>query len=171
MGANVVKLVSPERAGTEISEGSEPDDFWTLLGGKGEYTTDTSVSDAPSLCARLFHCSITPPSTKLDVDEVHNFTQEDLNEDDVMVLDTGDDEIFIWIGKGASPEEKKNSMKMSDDYIKSHHEKTGGNAVSISIVIKQGEEPESFRVLFPSWNESHWAELKSLEDELNANVE
>lgn len=31
-----------------------------------------------------------------------------------MVLDTGDDEIFIWIGKGASPQEKKDSNKMAD---------------------------------------------------------
>jgi len=39
---------------------------------------------------------------------------KDLNEDDVMVLDTGDDEIFIWVGKGASPEEKKHSNTMAD---------------------------------------------------------
>lgn len=31
-----------------------------------------------------------------------------------MVLDTGDDEIFIWVGKGATPEERKHSLDMSD---------------------------------------------------------
>lgn len=31
-----------------------------------------------------------------------------------MVLDTGDDEIFIWVGKGATPDEKKHSNTMAD---------------------------------------------------------
>jgi hypothetical protein len=43
-----------------------------------------------------------------------------LNEDDVMVLDTGADEIFIWVGKGASPEEKKLSNSMADVRLKCH---------------------------------------------------
>ncbi|CAG7818770.1 unnamed protein product, partial [Allacma fusca] len=84
------------------------------------------------------------------------FDQDDLNEDDVMVLDTGADEIFIWLGKGASQDERKHSMSMSDEYIKSQHERTGGNAVSVSIIVKQGEEPDSFKTLFPSWNDNMW---------------
>ncbi len=108
-------MVSPDRTAVKVVEGKEPDEFWKLLGGKGSYTRDVEeVADTPTLSARLFHCAILPPSTKLGVDEVFNFEQEDLNEDDVMVLDTGDDEIFIWIGKGASPEEKKGANKMAD---------------------------------------------------------
>jgi len=100
-----------------------------------------------------------------------------------MVLDTGVDEIFIWIGKGASPEEKKLSNSMADvsiviqiscingfvvhsfqinlqiflqEYIKNNHQRSGGNAVTISIVVKQGDEPDSFKTLFPGWNDDHW---------------
>ncbi|ODM95069.1 Gelsolin, cytoplasmic [Orchesella cincta] len=164
MGRNVDKLVSPDRVATVVAEGSEPEEFWKLLGGKGPYNKEEYERDTPSLEATLFHCSINPPSTKLNVEEINNFTQDDLNEDDVMVLDTGADEIFIWIGKGASPEEKKASNTMTDDYIRQTHQRASGNAVTISIVVKQGEEPESFKVLFPTWNEKHWDEMKSLED-------
>ena len=114
MAKRVDKIVSPDRDAKVINEGSEPDEFWKLLGGKAKYTTDTAEEDNPALSARLFHCSIEPPSTKLRVDEIFEFTQDDLNEDDVMVLDTGADEIFIWLGKHASPEERKQSMSMSD---------------------------------------------------------
>jgi len=31
-----------------------------------------------------------------------------------MILDTGDDEIFIWVGSGATPEEKKGATSMSE---------------------------------------------------------
>ena len=114
MAKNVDAIVSPGRDAVVVKEGSEPKEFWALLGGKTEYTRDTSVADSPQLSARLFHCSITPPSTVLHTDEIFEFEQDDLNEDDVMVLDTGSDEIFFWLGKYASKEEKSHSMSMSD---------------------------------------------------------
>lgn len=76
MGKTVDKLVSPGREAIEVQEGSEPDQFWKLLGGKGDYNKEEYSADTPSLQARLFHCSINPPSTKLNVEEIHNFTQE-----------------------------------------------------------------------------------------------
>lgn len=76
MGKTVDKLVSPDRDAIVVAEGSEPEEFWKLLGGKGDYNKEEYTSETPSLEARLFHCSITPPSTKLDTEEIHNFTQE-----------------------------------------------------------------------------------------------
>lgn len=76
MGDKVDKVVSPDRNAIKVKEGAEPDEFWKLLGGKGAYTKDDSVADTPALAARLFHCSITPPSTKLEVEEVFNFAQD-----------------------------------------------------------------------------------------------
>lgn len=76
MGKTVDKLVSPDRNAIIVQEGSEPEEFWKLLGGKGDYNKEENTGDTPSLQARLFHCSITPPNTKLDVEEIHNFTQD-----------------------------------------------------------------------------------------------
>jgi len=56
-----------------------------------------------------------------------------LNEDDVMVLDTGDDEIFIWVGKGATPEERKGSLKMADVGYAFCHTFSCANAMAENI--------------------------------------
>ncbi len=76
MSKNVDNIVSPDREGIVVNEGSEPAKLWEMLGGKVEYNKDPFQGDSPNLAARLFHCSITPPSTTLDVDEVYNFSQE-----------------------------------------------------------------------------------------------
>lgn len=60
----------------------------------------------------MFHCRILAGRLKLIVTEISEFCQEDMNEDDVMVLDGGD-EIYVWIGNTASPEEKQQSLEMA----------------------------------------------------------
>lgn len=41
-----------------------------------------------------------------------NFVQ-DLDEDDIMVLDSGD-EIYVWVGNKSSSEERQLGMKMAE---------------------------------------------------------
>merc|ERR1711879_834129 len=42
-----------------------------------------------------------------------------LNSDDVMMLDCGD-EVFLWIGRGASTSEGRSAMRIAMDYLKSN---------------------------------------------------
>lgn len=113
-----------------IEEGSEPSEFWEELHGEGEY--DRSVNDlgAPLLEPRLFHCQLVAWRTK--VEEVREFKQtvsdlrafwltitscnikifQDLDVDDVMLLDAGD-EIYMWVGSGASVEENAKILQMA----------------------------------------------------------
>jgi gelsolin len=66
---------------------------------------------APFLEPRLFHCTIRS-NGKFKVEEISNFEQDDLDPDDIMVLDGGD-EVYVWIGQGSTDEEKAKSNEMA----------------------------------------------------------
>lgn len=51
--------------------------------------------------------------------KVFDFTQEDLDEDDVMMLDTWS-QLFIWIGENANKEEKEQSAVIAYEYLIKH---------------------------------------------------
>nr|CAD7440176.1 unnamed protein product [Timema bartmani] len=110
-GANAVSLVSPDTEATNVTEGEEPEEFWSALGGQGSYKTARD-NGTPLLGPRLFHCWVSAAG-KLRVEEVDDYKQEDLNEDDIMVLDSGD-EIYVWVGSLSTPEERQLGFKMAE---------------------------------------------------------
>ena len=70
-----------------LSEGSEPPRFWVPLGGKVPYANSVQLqNDDKEHEARLFECSNASGSFRCD--QIVNFDQNDLDEDDVMLLDT-----------------------------------------------------------------------------------
>ena len=69
------------------------------------FTWQHEIAEYP---ARLFLCSNADGT--FEVEEMFNFTQQDMEDDDVMILDTHDN-IFVWIGYKANPIEKKEAMK------------------------------------------------------------
>lgn len=147
---NSVKLVSPDNEVLCINEGEELEDFWSALGGKGPYesSSDSALMQIP----RLFHCSISATG-KLRKEEIYNFKQEDLDEDDVMVLDSGD-EIYVWVGVKSTEEEHKLGKRMAEECSKSR--RTSRESDSNIFIIKQGIEPESFKMFFPGWIDNYW---------------
>lgn len=66
---------------------------------------------APFLEPRLFHCQIRT-NGRFRVEEIANFAQDDLDPDDIMVLDGGD-EVYVWVGTGSTEEEKAKSIDMA----------------------------------------------------------
>ncbi|GFX69527.1 gelsolin, cytoplasmic [Trichonephila clavipes] len=158
MGRKLIEFASPGREVIEIKEEEEPEEFWSALGGKTEYPKSRELPSRPFLQPRLF--KVSDQSGKVKMEEICNFTQEDLSEDDVMVLDCGD-AIYVWIGQGASQEEKEASLKMTEDFV--HGDPTDrhpGNTVIITV--KQGAEPEAFKSYFGEWNAELWQELSDL---------
>ena len=64
--------------------------------------------EIPEYPSRLFLCS--NATGRFEVEEIFNFTQEDMDDDDVMLLDTYDS-IFLWIGQKSNSKEKQEAMK------------------------------------------------------------
>nr|XP_033786893.1 adseverin [Geotrypetes seraphini] len=138
---------------TTIAEGQEPEEFWKPLGGKKEYQTsallETQTEDHPP---RLYGCS--NKTGRFIIEEVPGeFTQDDLAEDDVMLLDAWD-QIFIWIGKDANEVERTESLRSAKQYIET--DPFGRDKGTPIVIVKQGNEPPTFTGWFLGWNSKKW---------------
>ncbi|NXF55382.1 VILI protein, partial [Oceanites oceanicus] len=158
MGKMVADIISKMEKPV-IAEGQEPPEFWVALGGKSQYANSKRLQEEnPSVSARLFECS-NKTGTFLAT-EIIDFTQDDLEEDDVYLLDTWD-QVFFWIGKGANESEKEASAVMVQEYLRSHP--SGRDLDTPIIVVKQGHEPPTFTGWFLAWDPLIWADKKSYE--------
>ncbi|XP_053739756.1 scinderin like b isoform X1 [Synchiropus splendidus] len=137
-------------AATEVSEGKEPADMWSALGGKKEYQSSKSLQNMVKP-PRLFGCS--NKTGRLIVEEVPgDFTQSDLATDDVMLLDTWD-QIFLWVGNEANEEERTGAPKIAKEYVNT--DPSGRSGLPITT-IKQGSEPPTFTGWFQAWDPKMW---------------
>ncbi|XP_037535559.1 advillin [Nematolebias whitei] len=140
-----------------VAEGQEPVEFWELLGGKAPYANDKRLQQVVTDHEpRLFECS--NKTGRFIVSEVTQFTQDDLSEDDVMLLDIWD-QLILWIGKEANEVERKEAVITSQEYLRTH---PGDRDPDTPIVmIKQGFEPPTFTGWFAAWDPSKWSGGKS----------
>lgn len=83
--------------------------------------------------------------------EIYNFTQEDLNNNDVMVLDAYRT-MYTWVGRNANKTEKKNTMEKVEKYVNSLTD--GRDIGDIQYVeIEPCGEPINFTTHFPEWED------------------
>uniref|UniRef100_A0A452V9P8 Scinderin n=1 Tax=Ursus maritimus TaxID=29073 RepID=A0A452V9P8_URSMA len=138
---------------TRIQEGQEPEEFWNSLGGKKHYQTspllETQAEDHPP---RLYGCS--NKTGRFIIEEVPGeFTQDDLAEDDVMLLDAWE-QIFIWVGKDANEVERTESLKSAKMYLET--DPSGRDKRTPIVIVKQGHEPPTFIGWFLGWDSGRW---------------
>nr|XP_056712959.1 villin-like protein [Euleptes europaea] len=159
MAKTVADIVS-KRDKQTILEGQEPADFWLALGGKAPYASDKRFQEpAAHHQPRLFECS--NQTGRFIMTEIVDFCQDDLDEDDVMLLDTWE-EIFLWIGKAANNYEKSESISSAKEYLKTH---PAGRDISTPVImVKQGHEPLNFTGWFAAWDPYKWSDGKSYEE-------
>uniref|UniRef100_A0A8C1CST5 Advillin n=1 Tax=Cyprinus carpio carpio TaxID=630221 RepID=A0A8C1CST5_CYPCA len=136
-----------------MAEGQEPYEFWEILGGKGPYASDRRLQQVTlDHQPRLFECS--NKTGKFIATEVTQFTQDDLREDDVMLLDTWD-QVFLWIGIEANDVERKESVTTCQEYLRTH---PGSRDPDTPIImVKQGFEPPTFTGWFTAWDPTKWS--------------
>jgi gelsolin len=110
--------------------------FWEYLGGRKPIAAATP--DTPQKQEkRLFRLS--DETGKMQMVEVKNFTIKSLDTKDAFILDNGI-EIFVWVGKGASKDERSKGLAYATDYLfKNNRPKT----MPISRII-EGAENDPF---------------------------
>lgn len=158
MAKNVADLISRGEK-VVVAEGQEPSEFWLALGGKSQYANNKRLQEETfDIQPRLFECS--NKTGNFIADEITEFNQDDLNDDDVFLLDAWD-QVFLWIGRGANDAEKAQVAVTAQEYLKTH---PGGRDLSTPIVIvKQGFEPPTFTGWFHAWDPFKWENTKSYE--------
>jgi len=137
-----------------IFEGQEKASFWEAIGGKEPYVSEKILKQEEIVGEpRLFQCSNATGNMK--VDEIFNFDQSDLVEEDVMLLDAFHT-IFIWLGRDSNKIERQEGMRIAKEYLEtSPAERDHDSPV---IIIKQGREPPNFTGFFGAWDEMFWGE-------------
>jgi len=117
--------------------------FWQFLGGKktvksaAEGGSDTDLAEKK----RLFRVS--DSSGTLKVEEV-KFDRKNLNTSDVFIVDAVNS-IFVWIGKTASPQERRSGVQVAQSYLNDQPSRSK----SIPIIrLLQGGENEEFEAQF-----------------------
>jgi len=100
-----------------INEDEEPVNFfWVGIGGKKKYDLHAEYMRY----ARLFRCSNEKGYFTVS-EKCSDFCQDDLADDDVMILDNGD-QVYLWIGKKTSDVEIKLAFKSAQVTTTTRHD-------------------------------------------------
>lgn len=127
-----------------ISEGGENDAFWNALGGKRSYDKNADYMNY----ARLFRLSNDAGYFSAS-EKCADFCQDDLINDDVMMLDTGD-QIYLWLGKRTSDVEVKLSLQAAKLYKENMIRLQPSRPRQLKLTAKNAE-PFMFRRCFHGW--------------------
>ena len=136
-----------------IDEGAEPDIFWAPIGGKKPYAEFGEGYEAPQE-PRLFQiCDATVGGSGVACEEIFNFCQDDLCDDDVMLLDVTN-EVFLWCGVGANENERREARTLAAAYVAACAERDGRDPECPVNEIQSGNEPPAFTCHFIGWDGS-----------------
>lgn len=129
-GAQTSRAIADERKGLphvfvieEGDKGSDAGEMWKTLGGEAPIKTaeeagsDDDAEAEANKIRKLFRLS--DATGKMTFAEVSNGTsikRAHLDSNDVFIFDTGA-EVFAWIGKKSSAEEKKKALGFAQDYL------------------------------------------------------
>ncbi|KAL9254368.1 Villin-2-like protein [Drosera capensis] len=147
IATKIAEFLKPGTVVKHAKEGTENSAFWFALGGKQAYTskkvTQETVRD-PHLFSFSFR------KGKFQVEEIFNFTQDDLLTEDVLILDTHA-EVFVWVGQSTDPKEKQSAFEVGENYVAMAASLEGLSPQVPLYRITEGNEPCFFTTYF-SWD-------------------
>ncbi|XP_020539416.1 villin-3 isoform X2 [Jatropha curcas] len=149
LATKVAEFLKPGVTLKHAKEGTESSAFWFPLGGKQSYTSkkaSAEIARDPHLFTFSFN------KGKFQVEEVYNFSQDDLLTEDILILDTHA-EVFVWIGQSVDPKEKQNAFDIGQKYIEMAASLDGLSPNVPLYKVTEGNEPSFFTTYF-SWDTS-----------------
>jgi len=147
--AEMARAIDDERKGlpeVHVFEEGDSDDaskaFWTGVGGKKDIPESAGDDTAPSARAKkLFRLS--DSTGKMVFTPEPKCSKASLDTNDVFVFDSGN-AIYVWIGKGASKDERAKGMGFATQYL-------ADNKISMStqcVCVREGAAvPQMFKLL------------------------
>nr|POF18979.1 villin-2 [Quercus suber] len=132
LAAKVSEFLKPGVALKHAKEGTESSSFWFPLGGKQSYTSKKVSQEI--------------------VEEVYNFSQDDLLTEDILIFDTHA-EVFVWVGQSVDSREKQNAFEIGQKYIEMAASLEGLSSNVPLYKVTEGNEPCFFTTYF-SWDQN-----------------
>nr|XP_011468035.1 PREDICTED: villin-3-like [Fragaria vesca subsp. vesca] len=147
LAAKLAEFLKPGVTIKHAKEGTESSTFWHALGGKQNYTSNKVASEI-SRDPHLFTFSFN--KGKFQVEEIYNFTQDDLLTEDILILDTHA-EVFVWVGQCVDSKAKQNAFEIGKKYIEMAASLDGMSPNVPLYKVTEGNEPRFFTTYF-SWD-------------------
>ncbi|XP_045498777.1 protein flightless-1 [Colias croceus] len=151
--ARLIELIAEEKFNSPwvslqvLTEGSEPDNFfWVALGGRKPYDTSADFLNY----TRLFRCSNEKGYFTVS-EKCTDFCQDDLADDDIMILDNGE-QVFLWLGAKCSEVEIKLAYKSAQVYIQHMNTVQPDRQRKLFLTLKD-KESRRFTKCFHGWGE------------------
>ncbi|KAL8489022.1 hypothetical protein ACS0TY_025070 [Phlomoides rotata] len=131
----------------KLMSDADTGEFWGIFGGFAPLPRKTNKSESQSadvISSKLFCVEKGEPVPV----EADSLTRELLNSRQCYILDCGM-EVFVWVGRNTSLEERKTVSSVVDEFLRSNDR---SNSHIIRVI--EGFETVMFRSKFDSWPES-----------------
>ena len=99
-----------------LDVGGDDEEFWSLLGGKGDIKPAEKGEDAPKKAKVSKMYTLSDNTGALQVKEVP-LSKSSLVSNDVCLVDVGKN-VFVWIGKDSSKNEQEQAMMVVNRYLR-----------------------------------------------------
>jgi len=101
-----------------LDVGDDNEDFWELLGGKGDIkpAEDAAEESSESVLKKMYNISDSGGSVQIKEVPLSRKSLASAS-NDVLIVDAGDN-VYVWIGKGATKNEKQQAIILSYRYLK-----------------------------------------------------
>lgn len=137
-------LIKPNIQAKPQKEGTETEQFWSLVGGKSEYPSQ-KIGREPENDPHLFSCAYSKGNLK--VTEIFNFTQDDLMTEDIFILDCHSD-IFVWVGQQVDTKSRLQALNIGEKFLEHDFLMQSLSRETPVFVVMEGNEPTFFTRFF-----------------------